>query len=82
MNWMILGAALLIVLIPIVVLRLRKAARTLDAIMSEHHERMAEQPAPTGTTARRGPARHRRHGRRPRTERVPTGYATHRRMSA
>lgn len=76
---MILGATLLIVLIPVAVIRLRRAGRTLDAIMTEHHERM------TGTVTAaplRHQGRHRRPGRRPRTVRTNAGYATHRRMSA
>jgi len=76
---MILGAALLIVLIPIVVMRLRRAGRTLDAIMAEHNERMTGAAV---TTPLRSQGRHRRPGRRPRTVRTNTGYATHRRMSA
>lgn len=76
---MILGATLVAVLIPVIVIRLRRAGRTLDAIMAEHHERM------TGAVAAaplRSPGRHRRQGRRPRTVRTNAGYATHRRMSA
>jgi hypothetical protein len=93
MNWVILGAALLIVLIPTMVIRFRKASRTLDAILAEHHARMdgtepaadtaATTPTDTPTAPRRHQARHRRSGRRPRTVRpATTGYATHRRMSA
>lgn len=76
---MILGAALLIVLIPVIVIRLRRAGRTLDAIMVEHHERMIG-TVTAGPTRVQG--RHRRHGRRPRTVRIHAGYAMHRRMSA
>ncbi|HEX4724738.1 MAG TPA: hypothetical protein VH333_19620 [Pseudonocardiaceae bacterium] len=94
MNWLILGVALLIVLAPTVVLRLRRASRTLDTILAEHRERMtngsandpiedAEQSTATTTmTRRRYTARHRLQGRRPKTVRPSTGYATHRRMSA
>ena len=94
MNWLILGVALLIVLVPTVVLRLRRASRTLDTILAEHHERMANGTAndpiddaaavsdATTMTRRRHTARHRLQGRRPKTVRPGTGYATHRRMSA
>ena len=89
MNWVILGAALLIVLIPTMVIRFRKAGRTLDAILAEHHARMngaepTAAPVVATTAPRRHQARHRRSGRRPRTVRPTTaGYATHhRRMSA
>ncbi|HEY0807673.1 MAG TPA: hypothetical protein VGD84_21580 [Pseudonocardiaceae bacterium] len=81
MNWSILGAALLIALIATAVLSLRRASRTLDAIMAEHHERMDDN-AETTTTPRRRPAKHRLQGRR-RMVRPGNGYATtHRRMSA
>ena len=78
MNWSILGAALLIALIATAAIRLRRASRTLDAIMAEHHERMGN----TATTPHRRPAKHRLQGRR-RMIRPGNGYATtHRRMSA
>ncbi|HEX9338435.1 MAG TPA: hypothetical protein VF892_21240 [Pseudonocardiaceae bacterium] len=44
MNWAILGVALLVVLIPVVVSRLRRASRTLDTILAEHRDRMAADP--------------------------------------
>jgi hypothetical protein len=42
MNWLILGVTLLIVLVPSAVLQLRHASRTLDAIMAEHRQRVAD----------------------------------------
>ena len=72
---MILGATLLIVLIPVIVIRLRRAGRTLDAIMVEHRARMSGTVTPP-----RYQGRHRRPGRGPRT--VRTGDGSHRRMSA
>jgi hypothetical protein len=92
MNWLILGVALLIVLVPTAVLRLRRASRTLDTILAEHHERMnngtagepldGTRPTVEAMLRRRPTPRHRLQGRRPRTVRTNTGYATHRRMSA
>lgn len=72
---MILGAALLIVLITVAVLRLRQASRVLDDIMVEHNQRMSG----VGSTSRRYQGRHRRPGRAPRTV---AGYPTHRRRAA
>ena len=82
MIWLILGAALFVVVVTFAVIRLRHAQGTLDAILAEHHERMDN---PNGTAqdavARRQPASHRRHGRRS-AVRANGGCDLHRRMSA
>lgn len=82
MIWLILGAALLVVVVTVAVVRLRHAQATLEAIMAEHHERMDN---PNGSAqdgeAPRPPASHRRHGRRG-AVRANGGYDPHRRMSA
>ena len=44
MSWLIAIAAMLAVLIPLVVVRLQCANRKLNAILTEHHERMDRLP--------------------------------------
>ena len=82
MIWLILGAALLVVVVSFAVVRLRHAQGTLDAILAEHHERMDN---PNGSAqdcaAPHRPASHRRHGRRS-AVRANGGYDLHRRLSA
>lgn len=39
-GWLIAGGALSAVVVVVVVARLRHAGRTLDSIMTEHHDRM------------------------------------------
>jgi hypothetical protein len=83
MIWLILGAALLVVVVTFAVTRLRHAQGTLDAILAEHHERMdnPNRPAQDDATPHHQPASHRRHGRRS-AVRANGGYDLHRRMSA
>jgi len=83
MIWLILGAALLVVVVTFAVTRLRHAQGTLDAILAEHHERMDNPngPAQDDATPHHQPASHRRHGRRS-AVRANGGYDLHRRMSA
>ena len=82
MIWLILGAALLVVVITFAVVRLRHAQGTLDAILAEHHERLDN---PNGSAqdgaASHHPTSHRRHGRRS-AVRANGGYDLHRRLSA
>jgi hypothetical protein len=81
MIWLILGAALLVVVVTFAVVRLRHAQGTLDAILAEHHERMDN---PNGSAqdcaAPRRATSHRRHGRT--AVRANGGYDLHRRLSA
>ena len=82
MIWLILGAALLVVVVTFAVTRLRHAQGTLDAILAEHHERRDNPNRPSQDDApRQQPTSHRRHGRRS-TVRANGGYDLHRRMSA
>ncbi|HEY3607862.1 MAG TPA: hypothetical protein VGL06_10210 [Pseudonocardiaceae bacterium] len=82
MIWLILGAALLVVVVTFAVTRLRHAQGTLAAILAEHHERMdnPNEPARDYATPHQ-PASHRRHGRRS-AVRANGGYDLHRKMSA
>jgi hypothetical protein len=82
MIWLILGAALLVVVITVAVVRLRHAQGTLNAILAEHYERMdnPDGSARDGDAPRR-PTSHRRHGRRS-AVRASGGYDLHRRLSA
>jgi hypothetical protein len=82
MIWLILGAALFVVVVTFAVTRLRHAQGTLDAILAEHHERVDNPNAPAQDDATpHQPASHRRHGRRS-AVRANGGYDLHRRMSA
>ena len=82
MIWLILGAALLVVVVTFAVTRLRHARTTLDAIMAEHHERMDNPNGPAADHAvPHRPTSHRRHGRRG-AVRANGGYDLDRRLSA
>ncbi|HEX4703580.1 MAG TPA: hypothetical protein VH352_15740 [Pseudonocardiaceae bacterium] len=85
MSWQILAAAVLAVLIPVVVIRLRHANRTVNTILAEHHERMANDGYRPVRPARRG-GRHRLAGSRRQARRgalrASGGYELHRPMSA
>jgi hypothetical protein len=82
MIWLILGAALLVVVVTFAVVRLRHAQGTLNAILAEHHERM-DHPTDSAQdrVAPHRPTSHRRHGRRS-AVRANGGYDLHRRLSA
>jgi hypothetical protein len=64
MIWLILGAALLVVVVTFAVVRLRHAQATLAAILAEHHERMDNPETAQDCAVPHSPASHRRHGRR------------------
>jgi hypothetical protein len=82
MIWLILGAALLVVVVTFAVVRLRHAQGTLDAILAEHHERMDNPNGPAqDRAASHRPTSHRRHGRR-NAVRANGGYDLRRRLSA
>jgi hypothetical protein len=83
MSWQILVAAIVAVLIPVVVIRLRHANRTLQAILAEHHERMGNDEHQPVRLARQG-GRHRLVGSRRQARRAvaASGYDLNRAMSA